>query len=296
MVLDTVRSLSQLEYEGEFEILVVIDGSTDGTAAALAQLECPVPLRVVEQENRGLAAARNRGAAGASTEIVLFLDDDMTCAPDLLQEHWRAYREGADAVAGDFTEDVGAGGGVAPTGAERRNIQQHAGSLTPFEIFGGHLSVRRSAFEKVGGFDEAFTRDGRYGYEDFDFGHRLMEDFVVRRNPAAICHHRKLVSPREYIFRGRASANAEVHFLAKHPELRGALRRRMGGSEISDRLRILSSVPLLPRMFAEFAAAVSWIGSRTPFRSSRKLAWLRHAGYAVTYWSTVRRNGEFPES
>ena len=49
VVCDTVRAFCRLTYEGPVEIIVVVDGSTDGTAAALAVLDCPFPLRVIEQ-------------------------------------------------------------------------------------------------------------------------------------------------------------------------------------------------------------------------------------------------------
>src|SRR4051794_34409703 len=100
MVCEAVRALGRLSYDGPIEIIVVVDGSTDGTAAALTQLDCAFPIRVIEQDNRGLAAARNRGATVATGEILLFLDDDMICGPDLVQQHARFHGEGADAVTG----------------------------------------------------------------------------------------------------------------------------------------------------------------------------------------------------
>src|SRR5215213_9446762 len=102
MVCEAVRALSRLTYDGTIEIIVVIDGSTDGTATALVLLDCPFLLRVIEQENRGLAAARNRGATEAAGDILLFLDDDMICKPDLVQQHARMHGEGADAVTGEI--------------------------------------------------------------------------------------------------------------------------------------------------------------------------------------------------
>lgn len=296
MVIETVRALCQVEYDGEFEIVVVVDGSTDGTGAALVSLESPVPVRVIEQENRGLAAARNRGAAEAGGEVLLFLDDDMTCEPSLLAHHASAYRDGADAVVGDFTEEAGPGAGFLAERPERRSFQRHDAPLSAFDMFGGHLSVRRSAFEQVGGYDESFTTAGRYGCEDFDLGHRLLQRFTVHRNAGAVCDHRKRISPREYILRARSSANAEAYLVKKHPELADELIERTHRTAMSNRLRLLSRIPMLPGMFAEFAAALAWIGSRTRFRSSHGLAYLCHAAYALNYWSTVRQNGGFPES
>src|SRR5262245_14543978 len=58
-----VEALAQQRCAFPFEVIVVVDGSTDGTAAALRNLEIPFPLRILEQPNRGAASARNRGAS-----------------------------------------------------------------------------------------------------------------------------------------------------------------------------------------------------------------------------------------
>jgi glycosyltransferase involved in cell wall biosynthesis len=62
------------------EIIVVDDGSTDGTATALAD----VPVRVISQENAGVSAARNRGVTASEGDYVAFLDSDDAWAPQKL--------------------------------------------------------------------------------------------------------------------------------------------------------------------------------------------------------------------
>jgi glycosyltransferase involved in cell wall biosynthesis len=286
LVCDTVGALGKAEYQGKFDVIVVVDGSTDGTAAALAALDTPMPVTIIEQENRGLAAARNRGAAEARGEILLFLDDDMIVEPDVLEQHARSYRAGADAVAGGFIEP-GFSGVVGATGTELKDGGEAA--LSPLGLFGGHMSVRRSAFRELGGFDESFTRDGKYGYEDFDLAHRLLQRFSIRRNPKAISHHRKFIAGREYIRRGRGCADAEAYFLDKHPELRHELQKWTGAKRISWRLRLVSRIPVLPRLIAETAAAAAEVGARTPLRSSRAVKYLGSVAYALTYWPRIER-------
>src|SRR5439155_25515228 len=92
-----VANVSALERQDcrDFEVVVVVDGSTDGTATALRSLSPTFPLTVVEQDNLGAAQARNVGAARAAGDILVFLDDDMEADASLLREHDRPHRAGA---------------------------------------------------------------------------------------------------------------------------------------------------------------------------------------------------------
>src|SRR5690348_2266423 len=84
-----VRSVAALNRQTfrDFEVVVVVDGSTDGTADALREVEAEFALTILEFPNRGLSQARNAGARAASGEVILFLDDDMEADPALLEEH-----------------------------------------------------------------------------------------------------------------------------------------------------------------------------------------------------------------
>ena len=284
LVCDTVRSLSGIEYRGDLEILVVIDGSTDGTVDALEKLGCRFPLHIIEQANRGASAARNLGAAKARADILLFLDDDMMCNRDILDEHARSYLAGADAVIGDFTEPD------SPTGVLSKVLANRGSStLTPFDMFSGQISMRRTTFEAIGGFDESFAGNGDWG--DFDVGHRLLRDFDVVHNPKAVSHHRGILGPRAHVRRARTCAKATVQFATKHPELRRQLIEWTGASRVSGKLRLLSLVPVVPQIAANVAAWIAELGLQTPLRSSERLTFLRRAAYALAYWSTMAREG-----
>jgi len=89
-----LESLShQTQPAADYEVIVIVDGSTDGTCEMLERLTPPYRLRVYWQPNSGQTEARNRGIALAEGRYCLFLDDDIIAGPELVAEHLRAQRE-----------------------------------------------------------------------------------------------------------------------------------------------------------------------------------------------------------
>jgi GT2 family glycosyltransferase/peptidoglycan/xylan/chitin deacetylase (PgdA/CDA1 family) len=85
--------LSQRFEQGEYEILVVSDGSTDGTEQGMAAFTSDPRVRFLQQSNQGVAAAMNSGIRVARGEIVLIIDDDCICEPDLVAAHVQAHED-----------------------------------------------------------------------------------------------------------------------------------------------------------------------------------------------------------
>src|SRR5215470_9827202 len=71
----------------DFEVIVVDDGSTDGTVEFARTTDFGYQVRVIEQEHSGPAAARNRGVTEAHGELIVFLDDDVVPVDGLLAQH-----------------------------------------------------------------------------------------------------------------------------------------------------------------------------------------------------------------
>ncbi len=298
MVCAAVGALAALDYAGSIELIVVVDGSSDGTAEALAGIDLPFPLRIVEQPNQGASSARNRGAAEAASDIILFLDDDMIAEPDLVEQHARMYRLGADAVIGNTPLDAdSAPGFLSESIARWIDAEQVSSPLSPFDIFSGQLSVRRQIFHEVGGFDDKFTGGDAFANEDADLGVRLLERCTVRHNPAAISRQRFVVSERDFMARAPKAALADLHFAAKHPQHARELFDRRGRSSRLGRYlyRPLSRIPLAPKALSTFALWTAAVAPRTPFRSSRLLARFYSGARTVTYWSALRRLGGAPD-
>jgi glycosyltransferase involved in cell wall biosynthesis len=153
------------------ELIVVDDGSTDGSAAELEGLPpAPFPVRVVRQANAGQSAARNAAARLATGEFLAFLDQDDQWHPRHLEELVAPLA--ADPDVGwaycDFDE-IDLGGNLVTRAFLRALALPHP-KQTIYECVAGDLMVlpsasilRRAAFEQAGGFDETLS-----GYEDDD--------------------------------------------------------------------------------------------------------------------------------
>lgn len=89
---DVVAALEAQEGSPPFELVIVDDGSTDGTLQWLQQREFSVATRILSQENRGPAAARNAGVAAASGTWLAFLGDDTVPSAGWLKAHHDARR------------------------------------------------------------------------------------------------------------------------------------------------------------------------------------------------------------
>ena len=210
----------------DFEVVVVDDGSRDGTADALRALEVNFPLTVISRPNEGASVARNVGAAAASGEFLVFLDDDMEADSEMLAEQDRSLREGADMVLGHLPLHPGSPDNLLSQGvgrwAEKRRarLEGIAGELPITELNTGQMSISRANFERLGGFDPSFTQEGLYGGEDLDLGYRVGKAGLrLVFNPAAISYQYYGVDPGDYTRRTRESGRSAQQLRAKHPEL-----------------------------------------------------------------------------
>ena len=163
-----------------YEIVVVSDGSTDGTDDYLSKIEPPpdtaVLLRHVRQDNRGPAAARNRGVEIAAGEIVVFIDDDVVACDRLLQAHVDAHRRLGDdyVVIGPMLDPIDHR--MSPwVRWEQEMLQKQysaldAGEYEPSarQFYTGNASLRREHLIAAGGFDSSFRRA-----EDVELAYRL---------------------------------------------------------------------------------------------------------------------------
>jgi len=177
----------------DYEIVIVSDGSTDGTDEYLSGAADRGALTFGRQANQGPAAARNHGVALARGDLVLFVDDDVVAAPRLVAEHVASH----DAVGRDA---IVIGPMLTPPDHDMRPWVQWeqamlykqyesltAGRFAPTfrQFYTGNASLPRARFTASGGFDTRFRRA-----EDVELAYRLDRDGIAFVwNPDAVGLH-----------------------------------------------------------------------------------------------------------
>jgi glycosyltransferase involved in cell wall biosynthesis len=172
----------------DFEIVVVDDGSRDGSGARAEAAGA----RVFRNERPlGAAAARNRGAREARGVILFFMDADVEILTDTMDRIAAFFRTGeGDAVIGSYTPHTPAPGYFS----QFKNIHHHyihqISHATATTFWTGCGAVRRDAFVAARGFDH--TRYAGATVEDIDFGYRLTQaGFSIRLDrDLQVIHHK----------------------------------------------------------------------------------------------------------
>jgi GT2 family glycosyltransferase len=178
-------ALSTQTYPADYlELVVVSDGSSDGTEAYLAERTMPFDFVVAQQENAGPAAARNRGTKLASGDIVLFVDDDVVAAPDLVARHASHHDDNRQVVIGPMLTPDGFAMSPWVRWEQAMLYRQYEamarGDYRPTyrQFYTGNASLPRASILDLGGFDTTYRRaeDVELSYRLSRTGHRFVFD------------------------------------------------------------------------------------------------------------------------
>jgi len=223
---ETLSSLARQSLEASaFEVLVVDDGSSDGTVEWLRQHrgDFPFTLEWIEQGRGGPGAARNRGARAANHGLLLFWDSDMIAAPDALRVHADRHNQGDRLlVAGARRPWPQACRSVFSRITILSGPTDHLGNGKPtfFEVLSSNLSIRRELFLQLGGFDESLR-----AYEDLDFAYRAQQAGVsLLFSHEAFGYHNHPQTLEQACGHQRAYQVHAASFLSRYPELNGRIR------------------------------------------------------------------------
>lgn len=241
----------------DFEVVIVDNGSTDGTRTIAEGFTDRLPMRVIDAPHaRGAGAARNLGVAATDSRWILFCDAD-----DEVDQHWvermaSALREGAAVVAGPIDyRRLNDPSVRAWRGADQAFLHEPLGFLPA--AHSANLGLTREVFEQVGGFDEDFTTT----CEDTDLCWRAQQaGYPLHAVPDALVHYRLRSTLREVWKQSLAYAAGEVRLYCKFRS--SGIRRRGPAEAIHD---------------------VVWLVTRAPLAvgSGRRGAWVRRLGQMV---------------
>ncbi|MEW6145842.1 MAG: glycosyltransferase [Thermodesulfobacteriota bacterium] len=176
----------------EFEVIVSIDGSEDGSKEMIDNFKAPYLLRYIWERNRGKAAACNSGIRAASSDLVIILDDDMEPSAELVGSHYAAHQidphvciVGAAPIKLDPNASPTIGQITDKFNTHLEKLSRPDYNLRIWDFYGGNFSIRKSVITEVGLFDESYKS---YGYEDVEFAYRLLNRGIkIIFNPYAMC-------------------------------------------------------------------------------------------------------------
>ncbi|MCK4510242.1 glycosyltransferase [bacterium] len=218
----TLISLGRQTYPAEkTEIVVVDDGADDGTVEYLQSLDTPYTLVPIGHEtNKGRAAARNTAVRASTGDLTVFVDDDMRCEPDLIEQHVRFHNEHPGVVViGNAVTAPELGRTTAFSYLDAMGVHRlPAGSVAPARYFvTNNASVERHHLLDIGLFDETFSS---YGFEDTELAFRLEDDaglkFMYCADATAYHLHKQTLD--EVLAKRMGGMRPLMRLLAKHPD------------------------------------------------------------------------------
>ncbi len=249
----------------DFEVIAVVDGSNDGTAEALRDLSPPCAFRVIEQENRGPAGARNTGWRAARAELVLFVDGDMLCDPGLVVAHLRAHAGedrlvafGGLLLSEDSPRSLAAECFKREIGAIHLARQKSPeAAWREIDCVFSNTSVRRAILKECDGFDEDFRVR-----EDLELGLRLFRNGVRGRYiPEARAFQYYAKSSSDLLREAEAFGRADAQFARKHPDALIQGQLKWVERESGWKYRGLRLTARTPRLWDLAFMPVCWLGS-----------------------------------
>ena len=277
--------------QGAVEVIVVDDGSTDGSAAEAARFPS---VRVIRQRNRGVACARNTGARAARGEFVMFLDADDRLRPAAVSTLRRALAAapGAGFAYGRFAL-IDAGGSPLPSSPPvRREGTAYEGLLqSNFVCLPGAAIVRRETLLAAGGFPGRMDPAA-----DYAVWLRLTRTAPVAAVDALVAeyrtHHGSMSGRADRMLAATLRAHARERSFARAAGLRRAWLagreywRNFYGSQLVDQARSAWRTRNLARLLRDLSVLAFYAPGVLALHARRKIRLA--AGAHRTRYSTNR--------
>ncbi len=280
-----LQALFRQNYPNELmEIIVVDDGSTDGTEQFLAELvrNIPIEVKYFRQDNQGPARARNRGIASTDKDIILMTDDDVIADLNLVKEHMEWHNR-------YVSEQVSILGYV--TWSPEVKVSEfmwwceNGGPLTRYymitdqlevdfgHFYSGNISLKRTFLQR-----NLFDPDFYFGFDDLELGYRLYrQGLKIMYNKRAVGYHLATYDLTRLERRLVDIAESAIVLHKKWPEL----QRKVGRPRS---ILILKLVELISTLLYPLARVLKWKKVIYRFRYQNRLS----IAYARAYFDKIR--------
>ena len=212
---------------GDFELIIVDDGSEDNTPDVLKPFFADRRVRYVYQENQGQSHARNLALKQATGDFIAFLDSDDVWARDKLEKQLAVFRANSevDIVHGDEAI-INEQGSVVSL----QNMRRYSGRITRYLLADNSVSittalVRRRCFDEMGGFDTSVGVA-----DDYELWLRFSARYCYQYEPGIVASYRVMADQISSDKRRRYAANERIiqQFLARYGEVLSPGERRWG--------------------------------------------------------------------
>ena len=220
-LLKLLHALEAQETACDWEVVVILDGSNDGSAELLQAWTSRLNLRYVARpHNLGRSATLNEGFAYATKQVLVRCDDDLEPASNYVAEFSRVLTENPNAgVVGLYKNNYPptpyskAYGEIVDRRFAREAYLDSADHR--WHYWAGNCAVTRQTYDEVGGYDLGFRQ---YGWEDVDWGYRLAQlgHPVLLWEPLETTHNVAATTTAGRCERARWSGVASIKFYNKH--------------------------------------------------------------------------------
>ena len=227
----TLASVQAQTYPG-LEILVVDDGSSDHTPAIVQSFIQKDPrIRLLQQSNAGVAAARNLGIQNAKGEFIAPIDSDDLWHPDAMTKLVRQFLSADPDVGVVYVWSVDIDERDQQTGGfHASEVEGDVYKTLICHNFLGNASstlIRKASLDRIGGYDQQLRAQNAQGCEDWDLYLRLAEHYKFGVVPEFLVSYRKVSGSLSGDF--RQMARSQLRMLEavqqKHPDLPNFLYR-----------------------------------------------------------------------
>lgn len=194
-LVDAIASILAQTYPA-LEILVIDDGSTDGTEAIATQYAAPV--QYIRQDCQGVSVARNTGIQASRGDYLVFLDHDDRLLPHALAVGVNCLGKNSDCgFAYGRHQSIDSAGNVVGLTTDAMETQEVSPKVSvandytlmlrgEFPVPPARIMFRRQVFEQIGGFDPALTNS-----QDYDICLRTAAQFLACRHNQIIAEYRQ---------------------------------------------------------------------------------------------------------